>query len=50
VPTLPFDPPLLELLDGARLLKEIRVVNGHIPGQLTAALEGKAAGTTVRAS
>lgn len=50
IPTLPFDSVVLDMLDRARSVRQIRVVNGHQPGQLTAALEGAEVGTIVRAS
>jgi molybdenum storage protein len=50
LPTLPFDRPVLDLLERARTVRELRVVNGTTAGQLTAALAGEDVGTIVRAS
>lgn len=50
LPSLPFDPPVLDMLDRARTVREIRVINGMKQGQLTAALAGEEVGTIVRAS
>lgn len=50
VATLPFDRPILDVLDNADSVHEIRIVNGHVAGQLTAALAGEPVGTVVRAS
>lgn len=47
---LPFDPPVLEMLDRARIARRVQVIDGRIPGHLTAALKGEAVGTIVRAS
>ena len=40
---------VLEYLDRARTMQEIRVVNGLVPGQVTAALHGEPVGTVIRA-
>jgi molybdenum storage protein len=50
LPALPFDPPVLDMLERARTVRELRVINGTKPGQLTAALAGEEVGTIVRAS
>jgi molybdenum storage protein len=50
LPSLPFDPPVLDMLDRAKTVREIRVINGMKQGQLTAALAGEEIGTIVRAS
>jgi molybdenum storage protein len=50
LPALPFDPPVLDMLERARTVRELRVINGTKPGQLTAALAGEDVGTIVRAS
>lgn len=46
--TLPFDPALLEVMANARHLDHVQVVNGLIPGRLTAALRGEHVGTLIR--
>jgi molybdenum storage protein len=48
--TLPFDRPVLDMLERARTVRELRVVNGTKQGQLTAALAGEDVGTIVRSS
>jgi molybdenum storage protein len=40
LPTLPFDPVLLDLLESARLVKEFRLVNAAHPRRLERLLEG----------
>lgn len=45
---LPFDRVLLELMANARHLTHVQVVNGLVPGRLTAALRGEHVGTIVR--
>jgi molybdenum storage protein len=40
---------VLELMKNARHIRAIQFVNGLKPGQLTAALEGEAVGTTIHA-
>jgi molybdenum storage protein len=50
LPSLPFDPPVLDMLERARTVREIRVLNGTKPGLLTAAMAGEEIGTIVRAS
>ncbi|QTL04132.1 molybdenum storage protein subunit alpha [Aquabacter sp. L1I39] len=45
---LPFDRVLPELMANARHLTHVQVVNGLIPGRLTAALRGEHVGTIVR--
>jgi molybdenum storage protein len=47
LPTLPFEPVLLDLLDNARLLDRFQIVNGHEPGRIREALEGGHVGTIV---
>jgi len=47
--TLPFDRMLLELLAGARHVRQFQIVNGLVPGNLLRALRGEHVGTTVRA-
>lgn len=45
--TLPFDRALLEVMANARHLERVQVVNGLVPGRLTAALRGEHVGTIV---
>lgn len=45
--TLPFDRALLEVMATARHLERVQVVNGLVPGRLTAALRGEHVGTIV---
>jgi molybdenum storage protein len=45
--TLPFDRALLEVMVNARHIKHVQVVNGRVPGRLTAALRGEHVGTIV---
>ncbi|MDD1679347.1 MAG: uridylate kinase [Methanomicrobiales archaeon] len=40
---------LVELLPYARNIHEIKIVNGHVPGSITRALEGGPVGTVIRA-
>lgn len=46
--TLPVEPAVLDLITRAKLMREIRVVNGLKPGNLTKALAGEAVGTVIR--
>lgn len=46
--TLPFDRALPEVMANARHLEHVQVVNGLVPGRLTAALRGEHVGTIVR--
>ena len=46
--TLPFDRALLEVMATARHIERVQVVNGLVPGRLTAALRGEHVGTIVR--
>jgi molybdenum storage protein len=48
LPTLPFDRVLLDLLDNARLVTRIQVINGLEPDRLAGALRGERVGTIVR--
>lgn len=50
LPSLPFDRPVLDMLERARTVRELRVVNGTREGQVTAALAGEDVGTIVSAS
>jgi molybdenum storage protein len=45
--TLPFDRTLLEVMATARHIECVQVVNGLVPGRLTAALRGQHVGTIV---
>ena len=47
LPTLPLDPIVLDLMRNAKLVKEVQIVNGLLPGMLTRALGGEPAGTTI---
>jgi molybdenum storage protein len=46
--TLPVDRALLEVMATARHLQRVQVVNGLVPGRLTAALRGEHVGTIIR--
>jgi molybdenum storage protein len=46
--TLPVDRALLEVMATARHLEHVQVVNGLVPGRLTAALRGEHVGTVIR--
>jgi molybdenum storage protein len=46
--TLPIEPAVLDLLTRARLMKQVRIVNGLVPGNLSRALAGEAVGTVIR--
>jgi molybdenum storage protein len=48
LPTLPFEPVLLDLLQNARLIDRFQIVNGQHPERIAAALEGERVGTIVR--
>jgi len=48
LPTLPIEPVVLTLLTKTKLVREIRIVNGLVPGNLTRALAGEAIGTVIR--
>jgi molybdenum storage protein len=45
--TLPFDPALIEVIANARHIGRVQVVNGLVPGRLTAALRGQHVGSIV---
>jgi molybdenum storage protein len=47
--TLPVDRAFLEVLSTARHVKQVQIVNGLVPGRLTAALRGEHVGTLIRA-
>jgi len=46
--TLPLDLTLVDVMANARHLKLVQIVNGLVPGRLTAALRGEHVGTIVR--
>jgi molybdenum storage protein len=46
--TLPVEPAVLTLLTKAKLMKQIRIVNGLKPGNLTRALAGEPVGTLIK--
>jgi molybdenum storage protein len=46
--TLPVDPALLDVMATARHISQVQLVNGLVPGRLTAALRGDHVGTIVR--
>src|SRR5215467_5720888 len=48
--TLPFDRTLLEVMATARHIERVQLVNGLVPGRLTAALRGAHVGTIIRTS
>ena len=48
--SLPFEPVLLTLLDNARLVRQLQIVNGRRPETIAAALAGEHVGTILRAS
>jgi molybdenum storage protein len=48
--TLPFDRALLEVMATARYLEHVQVVNGLVPGRITAALRGEHVGTIIHTS
>jgi molybdenum storage protein len=49
LPTLPFEPVLLDLLEHARLVRSFQLVNGLAPERIEAALAGEHVGTIVHA-
>lgn len=46
--TLPVDRALLDVMGTARNIAQVQVVNGLVPGRLTAALRGEHVGTVIR--
>jgi molybdenum storage protein len=46
--TLPFDRALLEIMATARHIERVQIVNGLVPGRLTAALRGAHVGTIIK--
>ena len=45
--TLPIDRSVLELMTHAKLAREIQIINGLVPGNLTRALDGEPIGTII---
>lgn len=45
--TLPVDTLLLELMTHAKNVKEIQIINGRTPGNITKALRGEHVGTII---
>jgi len=45
--TLPFDRALIEVMANARQIERVQVVNGLVPGRLTAALRGEHVGSII---
>jgi molybdenum storage protein len=45
--TLPFDPALVEVMANARHIARVQIVNGLVPGRLTAALRGQHVGSII---
>jgi molybdenum storage protein len=45
--TLPFDRALLEVMATARNIERVQIINGLVPGRLTAALRGEHVGTII---
>lgn len=45
--TLPFDPALLEVMANARHIARVQIVNGLVPGRISAALRGEHIGTII---
>ncbi len=48
--TLPFDRALVEVMATARNIERVQLVNGLVPGRLTAALRGEHVGTIIHTS
>jgi molybdenum storage protein len=46
--TLPVDRALPEVMANARHIRRVQVINGLVPGRLTAALRGESVGTVIR--
>jgi molybdenum storage protein len=46
--TLPFDRALLEVMATARQIERVQIVNGLVPGRLTAALRGQHVGSIIK--
>ena len=45
--TLPFDRAFLDVMANARQIERVQLVNGLVPGQLTAALRGQHVGSII---
>ena len=45
--TLPFDRALLDIMPNARHIERVQIINGLVPGRLTAALRGEHVGTII---
>ena len=45
--TLPLDPIMLDMLPKAKLVKEVQIINGLLPGTLTRALAGEPVGSII---
>lgn len=48
LPTLPIDATVLKLMANAKNVKQIQIVNGRTPGNITKALRGEHVGTVIR--
>jgi molybdenum storage protein len=48
LPTLPIDATVLKLMANAKNVKQIQIVNGRTPGNITKALRGEHVGTIIR--
>ena len=46
--TLPFDRAMLDVMANARHIEKVQLINGLVPGRLTAALRGEHVGTLIR--
>lgn len=46
--TLPIEPVVLDLLTRAKLARNVRIINGLTPGNLTRALKGESIGTLIQ--
>ncbi len=49
LPDLPIEPSVLQLMRNARQMREIQIVNGLVPGNITKALNGEPVGTVIYA-
>jgi molybdenum storage protein len=45
--TLPLDPVVLDLIPNAKLVKEVQIINGLVPGNPTRALAGEPVGSII---
>lgn len=48
LPTLPVEPVVLELLSRGKLARNLQIINGLVPGNLTRALNGEPVGSVIR--